>query len=175
LDKDIYKALGCEVKGDGNGWRALLKQVSPSGESGCGRAPQGLQKMTKAEFAALESMLKDWEVSSPPSERDIFVRNTFGIDPVIARRLLVSYWNDPTKHFKVSIYEGDASTIDTAVLNIRILLSSETVKLNPAPATADLYDKVGHPRRSSGVPCLAFGSVEAGTCSRGKWATAFTD
>ena len=175
LDKDIYKALGCEVKGDGNGWRALLKQVSPSGESGCGKAPQGLQKMTKAEFAALESMLKDWEVSSPPSERDIFVRNTFGLDPVIARRLLVSYWNDPTKHFKVSIYEGDASTIDTAVLNIRILLSSESIKLNPVPATTELYERVGHPRRSSGVPCLAFGSVEAGTCRRGKWATAFTD
>jgi hypothetical protein len=175
LDKDIYKALGCDVKSDGNGWKALLKQLSPSGESVCGKAPQGLQKMTKAEFAALESMLRDWEVSSPPSERDIFVRNTFGLDPVIARRLLASYWNDPTKHFKVSIYEGDASTIDTAVLNIRILLSSEAIKLSQSPASAELYERVGHPRRNSSVPCLAFGSVEPGTCSRGKWATAFTD
>jgi hypothetical protein len=131
--------------------------------------------MTQAEFDALVTMLKDWDVKSPPSERDIFIRNTFGLDPVIARRLLASYWNDPTKAFKVSLYEGEASTIDTAVLNIRILLSTDSVKLNPAPAESELYLKVGHPRRKTAMPCLAFTKVESGSCRRGAWATAFRD
>jgi hypothetical protein len=175
LDQEIYKALGCEVKNDGNGWKALLQHLKPNGTPPCGRSPRGLEKMTQAEFDALVTMLKDWDVKSPPSERDIFIRNTFGLDPVIARRLLASYWNDPTKAFKVSLYEGEASTIDTAVLNIRILLSTDSVKLNPAPAESELYLKVGHPRRKTAMPCLAFTKVESGSCRRGAWATAFRD
>jgi hypothetical protein len=175
LDQEIYKALGCEVQNDGNGWKALLQHLKPNGTAPCGRSPRGLEKLTQAEFDALVTMLKDWEVKSPPSERDIFIRNTFGLDPVIARRLLASYWNDPTKAFKVSLYEGEASTIDTAVLNIRILLSTDSVKLNPAPAESELYLKIGHPRRKTAMPCLAFTKVESGSCRRGAWATAFRD
>jgi hypothetical protein len=166
LDQEIYKALGCEVQNDGNGWKALLQHLKPNGTAPCGRLPRGLEKLTQAEFDALVTMLKDWEVKSPPSERDIFIRNTFGLDPVIARRLLASYWNDPTKAFKVSLYEGEASTIDTAVLNIRILLSTDSVKLNPAPAESELYLKIGHPRRKTPMPCLAFTKVESGSCRR---------
>lgn len=175
LDKDIYRALGCDVKSDGNGWKALLQHLKPGSSSVCGKSPQGLEKMNQFEFDAISIMIKDWDVKQSPSERDIFVRNTFGLDPVIARRLLASYWNDPTKAFKVALYEGEASTIDTAVLNIRILLSTESVKLNPSPAPSELYIKVGHPRRKTTVPCLAFTQAESGTCRRGSWASAFRD
>lgn len=175
LDQDIYKALGCEVKNDGNGWKVLFQHLKPNGTPSCGRSPRGLEKFTEAENAAIDIMVRDWTVKSPATERDVFVRNTFGLDPVIARRLLASYWNDPTKHFKVSLYEGEASTIDTAVLNIRILLSTETVKLNAMPADSEFYVKMGHPRRKTPMPCLAFTSVESGSCRRGRWASAFAD
>jgi len=177
LDQEIYKALGCTPSNDGNGWKLLFQLLKPEsdGRAGCAQAPKNLVKMTRAEYDAVSKMLSDWQVKNPPSERDIFTRNTFGLDPVIARRLLASYWNDPTKHFKVSLYEGDGSTIDTAVLNIRILLGTEALRLNPAPAKEELYSKAGHPRRMSLIPCLAFTTVEAETCRRGKWAAVFND
>ena len=177
LDQEIYKLLDCAVKNDGNGWRALLSHLNPAANARpeCGKAPPGIVKMTQAEYDAIRKMLSDWEMKSTPTERDIYVRNTFGLDPVVARRLLASYWNDPTKYFKVSIYEGAASTIDSAVLNIRLLLSSENISLNPKQADTDQYSKVGHPRRDTPVPCLAFAAIEGSTCRQGKWSAVFTD
>jgi hypothetical protein len=175
LDQELYRILGCEVKNDGQGWKEFFEHLKPNGTTTCGQSPRSLEKLTQAEVDALSIMINDWEVKSPPSERDVFIRNTFGLDPVIARRLIASYWNDPTRHFKVALYEGEASTIDTAVLNIRILLSTETVKLNPKVASPELYNKAGHPRRKTAVPCLAFTPAESKTCRRGKWAQAFVD
>jgi hypothetical protein len=177
LDQEIYKRLDCAVKNDGNGWRVLLSHMNPSptARPECGKVPTNFVKMTQAEYDAVRKMISDWEMKPSPTDRDIFVHNTFGLDPVLASRLLASFWNDPTKFFKVSIYEGPASTIDTAVLNIRLLLSTETVTLNPKQADSGQYLQVGHPRRETPVPCLAFAAIEGSTCRQGKWSAAFAD
>ncbi len=176
LDADIYAKLGCPASTDGNGWKALLSHIDPASTTPeCGVANPAIQKMTVPEFKAVKQMIDNWEVGGTPTERQIYVRNTFGLDPVLSRRLLVSYWNDPTQFFKPAIYEGAASTVDSAVVNLRILLGAQTMTLNPAPADVALYTTAGHPRRTTPVPCIAFASPNIANCARGPWVQAFAN
>ena len=179
LDQNIYEKLGCSAANDGNGWKALLTHLhpDPSTPLACGTPQPNLTRMTLPEYNAVQTMIVDWEMKSPPTERDIFVRNSFGLDRTIIRRLLASYWNDPTEYFKPVIYEGESSTIDSAVTNTRILLGDHTFVLNDTPAVQSKYTVDGHPRRQSPLACIAFARIDANatTCRNGLWARPFAD
>ena len=162
LDDAMYQIMGCAAKGDGNGYLAFLKYVS-SADYKCDEAAAGGAGsesrilMNKFESEAMRSMMTDWRDARKLSQRDIFVRNTFGLDPVLTRRLLASWWRDPTKHFKPAIYAGEASSIDSAVSNLRVLLQNPVAELADQQATEDFYTTKGHPRVKHPVPCLKRG------------------
>ena len=177
LDADIYAKLGCPASADGNGWKALLSHLDPDTASTpvCGTPNPKVQRMTAPEWKAVKQMVDNWEVGTTPTERQIYVRNTFGLDPVLSRRLLVSYWNDPTQFFKPAIYEGTAATVDSAVVNLRILLGDQVMTMKTDPADEAQYNTVGHPRRTTSVPCIAFASPSIANCARGPWVMSFDD
>lgn len=175
LDKQIYERLGCSPQDDGNGWKALLEHLDPTVSSpSCGTRHQSLVQFNSKELRAVKEMINAWPISETPSERATFVHNTFGLDNVLMRRLLVSFWNDPTQYFKPAIYEGEASTIDSAVLNLRILLGNETMTMNQDPADQSKYNTDGHPRRSTTIPCIAFAQTHI-PCDQGPWVHPFSD
>ena len=157
LDKRIYEVLGCEVKDDGLGYRELLKHLSAAEDYRCSDGDAGLikAKMNLPETKAVASMIADWRSTQALSPRDVFVRNTFGLDPVLVRRLLVSFWNNPTVHFKPAIYEGESATIESAVTNLRILLADPIDDMRAQQADPDLLNNKGHPRRTSEIPCVS--------------------
>jgi hypothetical protein len=163
LDKQIYERLGCSIADDGQGWKALLSHLNPEATPSCGSS-SNVTKMNRHESKAVLTMIKDWIDSDILSEREIYVRNTFGLDPVLVRRLLVSYWNDPTVFFKPSIYEGSASTIASAVGNLKILLHDEVITMNATPANESKYTSEGHPRRESQLACEGSENPNRNSC-----------
>jgi len=167
LDKRIYEILGCEVKDDGLGFMELLKHFDPATDYRC---PDGAAGLIKAKFNDSENkvvmtMLADWRAGQALSPRDVFVRNTFGLDPVLMRRLLVSFWNNPTVHFKPAIYEGEAASVESAATNLRILLADPLDDMAAEQANPDLLNNQGHPRRTTAMSCVARARpVSAATC-----------
>ncbi len=174
LDKQIYKTLGCAESDDGNGWKVLLKKLSGESVTGCSFSEQVVQ-FNDVELDAVNALINNWSNSDSLSERQIYVRNTFGLDTTIVRRMLVSFWNDPTIHFKPSIYEGEASTLESAAGNLKLLLHDEALAMNEKQAPIGKYDTEGHPRRENSVRCTLREPAASRTCLGIRSAGRFSD
>jgi hypothetical protein len=179
-DALLYQIMNCHYHDDmqdGQAWKTFLDILTNNIAKNCDLAKSAdLVRLNESEVQAVRVMLADWNPSLSRPETNIVVRNKFGLDAVLMRRLLISYWNDPTQHFKPAIYEGSGSSIDSAVVNLRILLQDYTEAPKASQSAAEQYNTVGHPRRKSNVPCLiGLDGLKAGvtTCSEGVWMNNF--
>ena len=122
LDKKMYQIIGRQPSDDMKGYLHFFECLADSERSGCGTAIKRF--MTKAESDTLISMANDWKVGNRLPEKEVQLRNRFGLDAVRFRRLLASYWNDPNKAFRPNIFDNASSQIVKASLNFRILMAS---------------------------------------------------
>lgn len=159
LDRDMYTMLGKTPRNDLRGYREFYECLASETRQGCGDKIK--QRFTKAEADALLVMAFDWKEGSRLSEKSVLTRNEYGLDSVLFRRLLASYWNNPADSFRPNLLEDSSRAIKNSVLNFRILMAS------PVALAAEQKpdDEVGlRTRRSTTMPCMTTGtSLPSGT------------
>ena len=98
------------------------------------------------------------DMGTPQWQVRIAAHNKYGIDPVLFRRVLVEYWNDP-KSLRPAIYDGDIVSVASAAENIRLLFSHtdqsefSEMKSLELHMQNDANGDLGHPRRVRPLPC----------------------
>jgi len=123
-----------------------------------GKDPRTCDGLNEFELAAILALRGHWRpdiqnVDPDVMNQQIAAHNMYGLDDVLIMRTLVSYWNDPTD-FRAAIYEGDASTLASIALNLRIIMSvAPTAVKNEADRIKPSGLTTGHPRRVSPIKC----------------------
>ena len=123
--------------------------------------------LNKFEASAIETMMSHWQdleevganidltnlTSSQKEQLNLI--NLYGVGDRLMVNVLVSFWNNPEK-FRATIYEGNGSTVKSAVSNLAIIFSASNELFKEESDRVLSRDVVGHARRIS--PCLLYTS-----------------
>ena len=165
LDRDMYAALGLPPKNDLRGYREFFECLANEARPNCGTKIK--QRFTKAEADALLIMAYEWKEGARISEKSALVRNDYGLDATLFRRLLASYWNNPGDSIRPNLLEDPSRAIKNSVLNFRIMMASP-IDLHAEQGVDDAGGLAT--RRTTAMPCMTGAGNDASgsplTCSR---------
>jgi hypothetical protein len=131
LDQKMYELMDFpgqnRERPDGRGYQYFFECLRNDRDycNGAFAKKENFKRFNVYEQRALLAMASDWR-PNPKTPQELSVRNSFGLDPVLFRRLLASFWNDPGTIFRPNILQtpmGTRQQIDN-VKNFRLLLAS---------------------------------------------------
>lgn len=161
LDKAMYAAIGMEAKDDMKGYQFFFECLADKARANCGSNIK--RWFNEFERDALLTYANDWKAGASINGKDARTRNTWGLDAVLFRRLLGSYWNDPAAGFRPNLLASATGNpaIQNTASNIRLLMSAE-IDLAAAQADASKY---ATGERKTPMPCLTtnIGETSTGT------------
>lgn len=150
LDKAMYKAIGMAEKDDMKGYQFFFECLADKDRANCGSKIK--RHLNQHERDALLTYSGSWKVAASLDGKEARTRNTFGLDAVLFRRLLASYFNDPAAAFRPNILASTSANpaIQNSTSNFRLLMSAEH-DLHDEQAPAASY---ASGERVTAMPCL---------------------